>query len=310
MITHPTIEGQVADVREASRQTVRELGILKSQPLAGGLSFTQCHVFLELDRNGRLSVGELAENLRLDKSTTSRAVAPLTEKGYLKVLADPEDQRRKLLLLTAKGRKQVQGIHQSAARRVDAALRYLEPEQRAIVVQGMNLYAQALKRTRHEFEVVIRSIRKTDNPEVEQIIRRVMTEFGAVGCGYSIEDDEVRAMYEAYNNPVSAYFVAEYQGKLVGGAGIAPLEKGDPNVCELRKMYMYPEGRGLGIGRRLLEASIQAAKEAGYKRCYLETLEHMTQAQRLYEKFGFQRLDHAEGQTGHYACDRWYALDL
>ncbi len=44
----------------------------------------------------------------------------------------------------------------------------------------------------------IRPIRPEDNPAVAQIIRQVMTEFGAVGCGFSIEDDEVDSMFEAY----------------------------------------------------------------------------------------------------------------
>jgi putative acetyltransferase len=51
----------------------------------------------------------------------------------------------------------------------------------------------------------LRPIAVADNPAVAQIIRTVMTEFGAVGKGYSIEDPEVDAMYEAYQDPRSAY---------------------------------------------------------------------------------------------------------
>ena len=67
-----------------------------------------------------------------------------------------------------------------------------------------------------------------------------MPEFGADGPGFAIHDAEVDAMYEAYARPRSAYFVVERGGKVIGGGGIAPLENGEADVCELRKMYFLP----------------------------------------------------------------------
>lgn len=156
----------------------------------------------------------------------------------------------------------------------------------------------------------IRPIRPEDDPDVARIIREVMTEFGAVGPGYSIGDPEVEAMSRHYASAGSAFFVAETEQGVVGCAGIAALAGGDPGVCELRKMYVRPAGRGLGIGRALLDHCLRAATAHGYRRCYLETLDHMAQAQKLYEAFGFQRLESALGCTGHDRCDRYYAKEL
>ncbi len=75
-------------------------------------------------------------------------------------------------------------------------------------------------------------------------------------------------------------------------------------------MYLLPELRGLGMGRRLLERCLQAAKDLGYRRCYLETLEHMTQAQALYEADGFVATDGPMGNTGHSACNRFYLKEF
>jgi putative acetyltransferase len=75
-------------------------------------------------------------------------------------------------------------------------------------------------------------------------------------------------------------------------------------------MYLVPDGRGAGLGQRLLDTSLAAARELGFRRCYLETLESMVQAQRLYARNGFARLCAPEGATGHFGCDRWYARDL
>lgn len=156
----------------------------------------------------------------------------------------------------------------------------------------------------------IRPIEQSDDPAIAGVIRDVMTEFGAVGEGYSIVDPEVDEMTAAYAGPDAAYFVAHLDGSLVGGAGIALLADGPPGVCELKKMYLLREARGHGLGRRLMERCLAAAREAGYLRCYLETLEHMSEARRLYEINGFVPLDTPLGNTGHCGCNGWYIRDL
>lgn len=156
----------------------------------------------------------------------------------------------------------------------------------------------------------LRPIRPVDDERIAWIIRRVMTEFGAVGEGYSIVDAEVDAMSVAYAGPETAYFVAAADEEILGGAGIGPLVGGPEDVCELKKMYVLPAGRGLGLGRRLMEACLQAAREAGYRRCYLETLGHMSAARQLYERYGFEPLSAPMGTTGHSGCNSWYLLRL
>jgi putative acetyltransferase len=159
-------------------------------------------------------------------------------------------------------------------------------------------------------EYLLRPMGRRDNPAVAQIIRDVMTEYGAVGCGYSIQDAEVDAMYESYPPPAAAFFVIEQNGTLSGCGGFAPLANGDEDVCELRKMYFRPELRGKGQGARLLEHILNAAREAGYRLCYLETLASMTHAQHLYRKYGFEAHDGPMGNTGHTACNRFMTLIL
>ena len=75
-------------------------------------------------------------------------------------------------------------------------------------------------------------------------------------------------------------------------------------------MYLLLEARGHGLGRRLMHDCLEAALEAGYQRCYLETLEHMADARRLYQLNGFARLDKPMGDTGHCGCNGWYIKDL
>ncbi len=159
-------------------------------------------------------------------------------------------------------------------------------------------------------EWIVRPIEPKDDAAVAAIIRAVMPEFGASGPGFAIHDTEVDTMSASYSRPRHGYFVVEHEGKVKGGAGIAPLAGGDPSVCELRKMYFLKEARGRGQGEKLLRRCLAFAKEAGYQLCYLETLTGMDQAQKLYERLGFGRIPQAMGSTGHFGCNRFYTLDL
>ena len=157
---------------------------------------------------------------------------------------------------------------------------------------------------------LIRPITPADDAAIAAIIRKVMPEFGADGPGFAIHDAEVSAMSAAYSAPRSAYFVIEVDGVVMGGGGIAPLQHADAGICELRKMYFLPEARGSGAGAAMMARCLQAARDAGFRQCYLETLTGMDAAMRLYERSGFRRIDGPMGATGHGGCNTFYLLDL
>jgi putative acetyltransferase len=159
-------------------------------------------------------------------------------------------------------------------------------------------------------EFSIRPIEARDDAAMAAIIRSVMPEFGATGSGFAISDPEVDWMQRAYSQPRCAYFVVERDGRVVGGAGVAPLEGGDPAVCELRKMYFLPEARGIGAGSAMMTRCLDAAREIGFRQCYLETLTGMDSAMKLYERSGFRRISCSMGNTGHGGCNTFYLLDL
>ena len=159
-------------------------------------------------------------------------------------------------------------------------------------------------------ELFIRPIQREDSPDVAKLIRTVMPEFGASGPGFAIHDPEVDDMFGTYSLPRSAYFVVTEGFSIFGGAGIAPLYGGDPDICELRKMYSLKAIRGLGFGQQLMDLCLMSAREHGFKQCYLETLKTMDQAQTLYRKNGFALIKTSMGATGHFGCDAWYIKQL
>lgn len=92
---------------------------------------------------------------------------------------------------------------------------------------------------------------------------------------------------------------------MVGGAGIYPTDALPEATCELVKMYLKPEARGLGLGRMLIEKCLVVAKDMGYKQVYLESMPELQKALSVYEKFGFEYLKGPMGNSGHTGCSRW-----
>jgi putative acetyltransferase len=158
--------------------------------------------------------------------------------------------------------------------------------------------------------ISIRPIEPQDNPFVEVLIKSVFDELDLPKKGTAYEDVSLKTMFENYNFKNTAYFVLEKDGKIIGGAGIAPLEGNANDVCELQKMYFLPEARGLGFGFQLIQLCLKKAKVSGFESCYLETLPEMIDAQKLYVKCGFDYLDKPLGLTGHTSCPIWMLRKL
>jgi len=160
-------------------------------------------------------------------------------------------------------------------------------------------------------EISIRFIEEKDNQPLAFIIRNTLKEFGANHPGTVYYDESTDFLFQVFQSePGSEYFIAETKNEIVGGAGIFPSAGLPEDTCELVKMYLLPEARGIGLGRMLIEKCIKTAKEKGYKYIYLESMPELKQALKTYEKFGFQYLDGPMGNTGHFGCDRWMLMKL
>jgi putative acetyltransferase len=155
-----------------------------------------------------------------------------------------------------------------------------------------------------------RPIQAADNPFIATVIRNTLKEFGGDRPGTVFTDPTTDALYELFRKPGSAYYVALLNNSIVGGAGIYPSDGLPDGTCELVKMYLLPEARGIGLGKFLIEKALQFARESGYTQVYIETLPELRQAMSVYEKFGFTYLDGPLGNTGHFGCDIWMLKKL
>ncbi len=154
-------------------------------------------------------------------------------------------------------------------------------------------------------DISIRLIEQADNTALAMIIRNALTEFNANKPGTVYFDDSTDHLYELFQQQQGVYHVAVFNELVVGGAGIIHTTGLAADTCELVKLYLSPEVRGKGIGKALMERCIDAAKKAGYKKVYLETMPELIAAIPMYEQFGFTYLSGPLGNSGHTGCDIW-----
>lgn len=120
------------------------------------------------------------------------------------------------------------------------------------------------------------------------MIRRLIVEYAAslpVDVSHEGIDDEVEKLPGVYAPPRGTLLLAMAGDRPVGCAALRPL---DAEVCELKRVYVRPEGRGQGIGRLLIVTLIGTARRIGYRRIRLDTIPDLKPALGLYRSLGFR----------------------
>lgn len=129
----------------------------------------------------------------------------------------------------------------------------------------------------------------TTYPDFEHA-KNLFREYAAsIGIDLSFQnfDVELQNIDQQYNHPTGALLLVFDNASPVGCAGVRKL---DDETAELKRMYVQDDYRGYGIGVKLLEMSLQKARELGYKKIRLDTLQTMKKAQELYRSFGFYEI--------------------
>lgn len=151
-------------------------------------------------------------------------------------------------------------------------------------------------------EIVYRTITKSDDQQLAHIIKNTLIEYNSATEGTVFTDDGTNHLSSTFTDKRSQYFVAYVGEELLGGAGINVLMGEPSTVCELQRMFLKPSARGKGIGKELMRLCLEFAQKNNYAVCYLETFPALKEAIHLYEKTGFEYIDHTMGNTGHFAC--------
>ncbi|NVB76957.1 MAG: GNAT family N-acetyltransferase [Kofleriaceae bacterium] len=153
-------------------------------------------------------------------------------------------------------------------------------------------------------EIVVRPVERADVPAVVELVRDVLAEFGLEFGKGSPTDAQLLELPDAYAARGGAFWIATVDGRLAGTCGVFPVA---PEVYELRKMYLLPSTRGLGLGKRLLDVAVEWTSARGGTHLVLDTIDAMARAIAFYEANGFVRDD---AQIRGARCTRGYARRL
>ena len=100
--------------------------------------------------------------------------------------------------------------------------------------------------------------------------------------------EEVANLERIYGPPGGCLLLARYMS---GVAGCVAIRRKESAVCEMKRLYVRPTHRGVGLGRKLAENAIECGRKIGYSRIFLDTLSSMTEAQSLYKSLGFRNTE-------------------
>jgi putative acetyltransferase len=122
-------------------------------------------------------------------------------------------------------------------------------------------------------------------------VRGLFVEYAAaLGADFCVQgfEDELANLPGAYAPPRGRLLLAREGDAAVGCVALRPLAE---DICEMKRLYVRPVYRSSGVGRRLVEAIIAAAREIGYRRMRLDTLPKLAAARQLYRTLGFRPIE-------------------
>lgn len=153
-------------------------------------------------------------------------------------------------------------------------------------------------------DVTIRPWEPRDREICAKIIASVLMEYG-LAWEPETSDRDVVEVEKYYWQAGGEFWVVEKQGTVVGTGGYYPISRGE-NAAEIRKMYLLPSVRGSGMGKFLLQQLEAAIAAKGFQTIWVETASVLTEAVKLYEKYGYQPATDVETPR----CDRVYVKSI
>ena len=134
-------------------------------------------------------------------------------------------------------------------------------------------------------------IREASNGEDYGAGKTLIEEYAAalgVDLCFQNFSEEIANLSKIYGPPHGCLLLARMNEELLGCVAIRNQHAA---VCEMKRLYVRPQGRKTGLGRRLAESAIEHAQRLGYSRMVLDTLPNMIKAQSLYQSLGFREIE-------------------
>jgi DNA-binding MarR family transcriptional regulator/N-acetylglutamate synthase-like GNAT family acetyltransferase len=301
---------RIAEVRRFNRFYTRQIGLLHEGYLASPFSLTQARVLYELAHQPETTASQLGRELGLDAGYLSRLLRGFQECGLIEKRPSTVDARQSLVSLTALGREAFAPLDARSHDDISAMLTQLNAAEQRRLVEAMRT-----------IEVLLG---EWPAPSVPYLLRPPRSgDFGWVvqrhGALYAEEygwDEQfeglvasiVAAYVQQHDPKRERCWIAERDGENVGSVFLV---KESESVGKLRLLLVEPSARGLGIGRRLVDECVRAARSAGYRTLTLWTNSVLVAARRIYETAGFKLVQAEPHHSfGHNLIGEQWELEL
>ncbi|MBD8890375.1 bifunctional helix-turn-helix transcriptional regulator/GNAT family N-acetyltransferase [Roseibium litorale] len=270
----------ISRFRRFSRAVTSEVGALDTSFLGRGRPLGAARVLNAIGQ-GRTDVAAIRAYLALDSGLMSRLLRSLEEEKLIELTADPEDARKRRAVLTPAGEAEFSVYEQLSNERAEKLLgTHAHPQ---ALLEAMDLIASALDRNRWSFEEVDpRS--QTARYCLEEYYAELDRRFeGGFQVSLSADPDA-----ESMMRPKGVFFVTMSDGLPVGCVGLKGTDKG---YAEIKRLWVSPAARGLGLARKLMAKTEEAAREIGIKVLRLDTNKALPEAVNFYRKEGWTEID-------------------
>lgn len=278
-MTTPTL--QVDQVRRFNRTVTQRVGALSDRFLALDRPLGEARLLWEIGEDG-CEVRTLRSRLELDSAQVSRLLRSLEAAGMAEVAPSPGDRRVRIARLTAAGVEERRLLDRRSDELAGTILEPLTVEDRARLVDAMRTVERLLIRSAVEIREV-----DANHPDARQCLRAYFAELdrrSATGydptAGISAEPHEL--------TPPAGCMLVAYRRAEPLGCGAVKHHPGEPS--EIKRMWVSPAARGLGIGRRLLSELEERVVRSGATIAHIETNTILAEALALYRSVGYREV--------------------
>ena len=276
-----TRHDQVAKVRSFNRAVTQRIGVLNSSYLDCGRSLGEARLLYEIGRDGA-DVRDLRAKLDLDSGYVSRLLRSLERQGLVKAQAAVDDARVRRATLTRKGLHEVAELDRLSNALAESVLAPLGKAQRDRLVAAMGEVERLIK-----VSAVAIQAEAPDSSEarwcVEQYFRELAQRFEA---GFDAAKS-IRVDNAELTPPNGVFIIARLSGRPIGCGSLRRKER---RIGEIKRLWVATDVRGLGVGRRILEALEAHARRFGFRTLRLDTNRSLREAQALYRTCGYREV--------------------
>jgi DNA-binding MarR family transcriptional regulator/GNAT superfamily N-acetyltransferase len=293
-----SIADDVGIVRRFNRSYTQRIGVLADSYLGRGRPLGPSRLLFEIGTAGA-RVAELRRRLGLDSGYLSRMLRQLEDDGLVTVGVDPDDGRQRIARLTRSGRREWRLLDERSEAVAQQLVAPLTDRQRSELAAALATADRLLRAA-----TVVADVVDPRSADARAALARYFGELDARFPSGFDPGDATASDGTALRAPDGAFLLLRSDGATVGCGGV---QRVDDRTGEIKRMWIDPDWRGLGLGRRLLDRLEEVARAHGRERVVLDTNSVLLEAISLYERSGYRPVDRYNDNP--YA-QRWFAKVL